>query len=89
MTCVLASELFEWLPGGGLGEPAEPGETIREYCSRISHQPGTIGDSIFDYLISELTDIDRAEAIGYVDSAIGDLFAIRAQLVATSAEESE
>ena len=92
MTCVLASELFEWFPYGDLieMEEPEPDETIREYCSRISHDPHSKGDSLFDYLLEELMDTDRDETVQYVDSAISCLTEVRAKLAASaSANKAE
>ena len=85
MNRVLASELLEVFPAEELTAMAtpEPHETITEFCRRVGYDLGLNEDGVAIFLLNELADLDRDEAIGYLDDMVSDLLEVRHQITAS------
>ncbi|MCD0458603.1 hypothetical protein [Roseiconus lacunae] len=82
MERVLVSELFDLYPDGDLVVYSEPmlNETIPEYLRRTGYDPAYFEDGVLRFMLSELAELNRDEAIGYLDDTVCDLLDARDRL---------
>jgi hypothetical protein len=81
---ILAIELFESYPEADLYEfePPSPEESLHQYVSRERRQirESFFHDTLFSFLLNELSGVDRETAIDRLKAAINDLTAVLARV---------
>ncbi len=85
---ILAIELFESYPGTDLYEfePPSPKESLYQYVSRERRQirESFFDDTLFSFLLRELSGVDRETAIDRLKVAINDLRAVQVRVLSRS-----